>query len=203
MQYIEAYNLIDLFIVATMSITVILGIWKGFVKSLTGLASLVLGVVLAMKYHATVAPYLSKICALDPQISLILSMVTVFVLVQVLFVVVRRVLDKLLDVTRLTWLDRALGAAMGAAAGFLIVASTVQAILMGIPDWPLVKMSKLIVPVDRLTEKAMTHAPQRAKDQWVSFVKKWKGTQDQVPYLPNHQSASSTTAPATPSGPAK
>jgi membrane protein required for colicin V production len=203
MQYIEAYNLIDLFIVATMSITVILGIWKGFVKSLTGLASLVLGVALAMKYHATVAPYLSKICALDPQISLILSMVTVFVLVQVLFVLVRRVLDKLLDVTHLTWLDRALGAAMGAAAGFLIVASAVQAILMGIPDWPLVKMSKLIVPVDRLTEKAMTHAPQRAKDQWVSFVKKWKGTQDHVPYLPNHQSASSTTAPATPTGPAK
>lgn len=203
MHYIESYNLIDLFVVSTMLITVVLGIWKGFVKSLTGLASLVLGVALAMRYHGTVAPYLSKICALDPQISLILSMVVVFILVQVLFVLIRRLLDKLLDVTRLTWLDRTLGAAMGAAAGFLVVAAAVQVILMGIPEWPLVKTSKLIVPVDQLTEKAMTHAPQRAKDQWMSFVTKWKGTQDHLPYIPSRQSASSMTAPATPTGPAK
>ncbi len=73
----------------------------------------------------------------------------------------------------------------------------------GIPEWPLVKTSKLIVPLDRLTEKAMTHAPQRAKDQWVSFVTKWKGTQDHLPSYTSRQSASSTTAPATPTGPAE
>jgi membrane protein required for colicin V production len=203
MQFIESYNLVDLCIAATMLVTLILGLWKGFVKTLTGLASLILGVVLALKYHALVAPYLGKISSLDPQISVILSMVVVFILVQVLFVVIRRVLDKLLDLTRLTWLDRVLGAGMGAAAGFLIVASAVQVVLMGIPEWPLVKTSKLVTPVDRLTEKAMMHAPQPAKEQWASFVAKWKGAQEMLPQTSGRHSASSTPMSPAPPGHSK
>jgi membrane protein required for colicin V production len=203
MQFIEIYNVVDLFIAGTILITLILGLWKGFVRTLTAFASLTLGVALALKYHGLVTPYLSKICSLDPQISMILSMVVVFILVQVLFVVIRRVLDKLLDLTHLTWLDRVLGAAMGAAAGFLVVASAVQVILMGIPEGPLVKTSKLVVPVERLTEKAMAHAPQKARDQWASFVTKWKGVQEILPPPSHRHSASSTPADAAPPGPAK
>ncbi len=121
------------------------------------------------------AGYLGKITKLDPQISTIISMVIVFVVVQAVFVVLRRILDLLLDLTRLTWLDRIFGAVMGVGAGALVVVAVVQALLIGVPDWPLVKTSKLVGPVDRLTSKALTYAPKEARDQWLAFIREVEG----------------------------
>ena len=106
MKFIETYNLIDLFIMSTLMVTLILGLWKGFIRSLTAVAGLVIGIGAAAKYHPEVAPYLGKISSLDPNISKMLSMIIVFIAVQVLFVVLRRILAKLIDVTRLSWLDQ-------------------------------------------------------------------------------------------------
>jgi membrane protein required for colicin V production len=181
MEFFERYNLIDLFIIGTLLITLTLGIWKGFIRSLTGLASLVFGVVLAMKYYSVVEPYLGKISSLDPHISMILSMVIVFIAVQVVFVVIRRVLDALLDLTRLSWLDRIFGAAMGLVAGFLVVAATVEVMLLGIPEWPLVKESRLARPVDQLAREALQYVPKSARDQVQALISKWKGTRESVP----------------------
>ncbi len=43
MQLIDNYNLVDILIMGTLLVSLILGIWKGFVRSLTALASLVFG----------------------------------------------------------------------------------------------------------------------------------------------------------------
>jgi membrane protein required for colicin V production len=191
MNSIDAYNAIDLFIMGTLLVTLILGIWKGFVRSLTALASLVAGVVLAIKYYPAAQAYLSKVSALDPQISMILAMVVIFIAVQVAFIIIRRILEALIDLTRLTWLDRIFGAAMGIVAGLLVVAAAVQMMLIGIPEWPLVKTSKLVKPVDQLTGKAVTYAPKHARDQWYSLVTKWKGTQELAPPTLQRQPAHS------------
>jgi membrane protein required for colicin V production len=175
MQLIEGYNLIDLFVAGVMLIGFLLGIWKGFVRSLTALASLVLGVLFALKYYPRVEPYLGKISSLDPHISMILSMVIVFIAVQVVFVAIRRLLDALVDLTKLSWLDRILGAIMGLAAGFLIAGAAVEVMLTGIPEWPVIKQSKLVAPVHELSQKALSFAPQSARDHLQALTKKWKG----------------------------
>jgi membrane protein required for colicin V production len=201
MNPIDAYNAIDLFVMGTLLVTLILGIWKGFIRSLTALASLVAGVSLAIKYYPTAQAYLSKISSLDPQISMVLAMIIIFIVVQVVFVVIRRILEALIDLTRLTWLDRIFGAVMGIIAGLLLVAAAVQVMLIGIPDWPLVKASKLVKPVDQLTGKAVTYAPQQVRDQWHSLMTKWKGTQELAPPTPQRQAAPSpkkAPAAATP-----
>jgi membrane protein required for colicin V production len=204
MNPIDAYNAIDLFIMGTLLITLILGIWKGFVRSLTALASLVAGVALAIKYYPAAQAYLSKVSSLDPQISMILAMVIIFITVQVVFVIIRRILEALIDLTRLTWLDRIFGAAMGIVAGLLLVAAAVQVMLIGIPEWPLVKTSKLVKPVDQLTGKAVTYAPKQARDQWYSLVTKWKGTQELIQPTPQRQAAPlPKKGPAAPPGTAK
>lgn len=203
MNLVESYNLVDLFILGTLFISMILGIWKGFIKSLTALAGLILGVVFALKYYPVVQPYLNKISALDAQISTVLSVIIVFIGVQIIFVVIRRILDKLLDLTRLTWLDRVFGAAMGVAGGFLIVAASVQVLLIGIPDWPLIKTSKLIHPVDQLTTTCLNYAPKQARDQAQSFFAKWKGIQDVTPVLPQRQTAPLPKTPTAPPGTVK
>ena len=177
MQLIDSYNLVDMLIIGTLLISLILGIWKGFVRSLTALASLALGVLLALKYYPSVVHYLNKISKLDPQISMIIAMVIIFIFVQIVFIIIRRILDFLLDLTRLTWLDRILGAIMGTVAGSILVAVAVQILLIGVPDWPIVKTSKFVIPVDRLTAKALERAPKDAKDQWQAFMSKLKGGQ--------------------------
>lgn len=203
MASLESYNLIDLFILGTLLITLILGTWKGFVRSLTALASLVLGVAAAVKYHTLAQPYLSKVSSLDPQISAILSMVIIFILVQIVFVGIRWILDALLDLTKLSWLDRIFGAAMGFGAGFLIVAAAVQGIMIGLPDWPLVKTSKLVGPVDQLSVKAMNYAPKQAKDHIQAVIAKWKGSQEPASVAPQREANSSQRPPSVPPGPVK
>jgi hypothetical protein len=48
---------------------------------------------------------------------------------------------------------------------------------VGVADWPVVKTSKLVIPVDRLTSKGLLYAPKDARDQWQAFISKWKGAQ--------------------------
>ncbi|MBM3299843.1 MAG: CvpA family protein, partial [Deltaproteobacteria bacterium] len=153
MKSLEAYNFIDVFIVGALLVTLILGLWKGFIRSLTAVAGLVIGVVAAVRYYPLVQPYLAKVSSLDPNISMILSMVGVFILVQAFFVLIRRGLAVLIDVTKLSWLDRVLGGAMGSCAGLMIVAATVHAVLLTVPDWPVVGSSRLIKPVNVLSAK--------------------------------------------------
>jgi len=190
MKFLEAYNLIDIFIVVVLLITLILGIWKGFLRSLAGLASLVIGVVLATRYYPVVEPYLGRISSLDPQISMILSMVIIFVAVQAVFVVIRRILDALIDVTRLGWLDRTFGALIGLGAGFLVVSAVVELLLLGFPEWPMLRDSKLVRPVDQLARKAVTLAPKSAQDQLQSLIEKLKGTPGGPPSKPQSREIS-------------
>jgi membrane protein required for colicin V production len=176
MKYAEGYNLIDLVIIALLLMGLILGTWKGFLRTLTALASLVVGVVAAFKYYTKVEPYLTKISALDPHISMILSMVIIFIAVQALFVVVRFILDALIDLTHLSWLDRIFGAAMGLAAGFLVAATGVEVVLAGVPEWPMVKESKLAPAVHEAATKGYERSPQSVKDQLQALLSKWQGT---------------------------
>lgn len=202
MEFIENYNLIDLFIIGTLSTTLVLGIWKGFVRSLTALASLVFGVILAVKYYPRIEPYLAKVSSLDPHISMILSMILVFIAVQAVFVVIRYVLDMLIDVSRLSWLDRTLGAAMGVSAGFLLASAAVHAILMGVPEWSVVKESKLVEPMRELSSKAVAYAPKHYVEQVETLINKWKGTKEAPPSPPvPRRNLSRNMSSSAPSGP--
>jgi len=127
--------------------------------------------------------------------------VIVFIFVQVLFVLIRLLLDALVDVTRLGILDRLLGAAMGGVAAFLVVAVVVQIILVGIPDWPIVTKSKFTRPTEDVTKKLWQYVPQSAKDQVADLTKRWKGSQDtQQPKPTPKGDTSKQPATAPPAG---
>ncbi|MFH0826036.1 MAG: CvpA family protein [Pseudomonadota bacterium] len=185
MEFTEQYNVIDIFIIAVLGLTVILGVWKGFVRSLTAMAGLAAGIILAVRYYPKVEPHLSKVSSLDSHISIIISMVLIFILVQAIFVLIRMALAAILDFTRLTWLDRVLGAAMGAAGGWVVVAAAVQGLLLGIPEWPDVKKSRLIRPVEQLTARMMQQAPQGLKNHMQSLNEKWNGLKEKPGAKPN------------------
>jgi membrane protein required for colicin V production len=198
MSFIEAGNPIDIFILVTILITFILGFWKGFVRSLTALTGLAVGVWAATNYYPLVQSQLTKISSLNPQISIIISMVLVFVLAQVFFVVIRRALEAILDFTRLGWLDRILGAGMGVATGFLIAAASVQAVLISAPEWQAVKSSVLAVPIEGMTYKLLAYVPQETRNQVNALISKWRSPQEGVQPAPPRLGAQ-VTRPDRPS----
>jgi membrane protein required for colicin V production len=203
MKSLEAYNFIDIFIIGTLLVTLILGLWKGFIRALTAVAGLVVGVVAATKYYPVVQPYLAKISSLDPHISMILSMVAVFIFVQVVFVLIRRGLAALIDVTKLSWLDRVLGGLMGSCAGLMIVAVAVHAVLLTIPEWPVVGSSRLVKPVSALSAKVLNYAPKQARNYVQSLMVKLQETQEPSQPRQPSRSAPHQKAPAIPPGPGK
>ena len=178
MSFLEASNPIDIFILATVLITFILGFWKGFVRSLTALTGLAVGVWAATAYYPLVQSQLAKISSLNPQISVIISMVLVFVLTQVVFVVIRRVLEAILDFTRLGWLDRILGSAMGVVTGLLIAAASVQIALIAAPEWKAVKSSVLAMPIEGMTYKLLAYVPQETRNQVNAMILRWRASQE-------------------------
>jgi membrane protein required for colicin V production len=202
MNFVESYNPIDLFILGTLLICLVLGFWKGFIRSLSALVGLVLGVAAALKYHAVVGSYLGKISSLDPLISTILSMILIFIGVQVVFVLIRRLLDALIDLTRLGWLDRVLGGAMGICAGGVLVAASVQAVLVAVPELPVVKSSRLVKPVDGLTARGLSYAPKEVRDQVQSLIAKYKGQEVSLP-AGQRQEVQPKKSPAAPQAPGK
>jgi membrane protein required for colicin V production len=200
MSFIEASNPIDIFILATILITFIMGFWKGFIRSLTALAGLAVGVWAATKYYPLVQSQLIKLSALNPQIAMIISMVLVFIIAQVVFVLLRRVLEAILDFTRLGWLDRIMGAVMGVATGFIISASCVQVALIAAPEWQAVKSSVLALPMEGATYKLLAYVPSETRGRVDSLISKWRaqqeGSQQLAPRFGAH--ADRPTGPAVP-----
>ncbi len=171
----EAYNLIDMCILGTLGVGFIIGLWKGFIRSLTATAGLVVGGIIAIRYYPVVEPHLGKISSLDPHVAMVLSMIAVFIGVQVVFVLVRRLLEALVDLTRLGWFDRLVGAGVGLAAGAVLVAGAVQAVVHLVPEWTEIRSSRLMEPVSELTGNALRHAPKEVQHWMDGINQKWKG----------------------------
>jgi len=175
MEQLEQYNLIDILILSCFTLALILGFWRGFARTLTAVAGVVIGLLAAGKYYPVLEPYLSKISSLDPYISAILCMIVLFVVVQAIFVFIRKALEALLDFTRLGWLDRVLGACMGALAGFLVVTATVHILVLALPEWSAVNSSKLLKPVERLSSVVLNYVPEKFLAQFQLLAARWKG----------------------------
>ncbi|MGB9617089.1 MAG: CvpA family protein [Desulfomonilaceae bacterium] len=178
MEQLEQYNLIDMFVAVTLVVAFLLGLWKGFARTLAAVAGVGIGILAASRYHGSVEPYLSRISSLDPYICTILSMIILFIAVQAVFVLIRKGLDLLLDFTRLGWLDRILGAGLGVGAGFLFVATTVQLLVLAAPEWPAIKTSKLIPPIEQASRAALSRVPPSIRAPFQSLTTKWKGALD-------------------------
>lgn len=178
MEQFENYNLIDVLVVFIMAVALLVGLWKGFVRTLTAVAGVVIGILASTRYHLVVEPYLSRVSSLDPYICTILSMIILFILVQAAFVLIRKALDIIIDFTRLGWLDRILGAGVGILAGLLFVACIAQFLVLAVPEWPAIRKSKLIAPIEQISRLVTSRVPEKIKIPFRVLTEKWKGTFD-------------------------
>ena len=122
-------NPVDLAIIGTFALPAVMGLRSGILLPASGVAGIVLGVVLAVQYHGPLAFAIAdhvegeavRRVAAFAGIVLITAMVT-----RTAATLARRLLSFL----RLGWADRAAGAAAGALAG-LVIAGTLVFVLTG------------------------------------------------------------------------
>ncbi|MCI5054922.1 MAG: CvpA family protein [Flavobacteriales bacterium] len=104
---------VDIIILVPLVWFTIKGFRKGLVIEVAGLAGLVLGVYGAIRFSPLVGNYLNDKLSLDPQWITILSFVLAFVIILLAVRLIAKTVEKMLDLTALSGLNKILGASFG------------------------------------------------------------------------------------------
>ena len=111
----------DYVVMAIVSASVALGVWRGVVGEIIALAAWVLAFFAARWWGSEVAQVIYGGLIADPALRIVAAWVTVFVVVLVLMALLRLAVHGLLKALGLSLTDRLLGVIFGLARGLLIV----------------------------------------------------------------------------------
>lgn len=117
--------MVDLFIGAVLVGLAIRGWLRGFVREALGLVAIVVGLVLAFRLSTPLSSVVSAMAGTSANVSRLVAGIVIVVLLSTAVTVVSYVMHRTIRVVPgLTFFNRAVGAALGLAAGVLIVAAT-------------------------------------------------------------------------------
>lgn len=115
----NAMNTLDILILLILGFTVVRGLFRGFVGEISSIVGLVIGFILANRYHEKLLPLVGSILP-DPAIANLLSYALLFITGLVLILIIAGMLRHLLKISLLGWLDRLAGGTMGLIKGGLL-----------------------------------------------------------------------------------
>jgi membrane protein required for colicin V production len=113
------YNWLDVLLGLILVLSILRGLFKGLARTGIGLASAVLGVLCGLWFYGIAGGYLREYVSSRPVANLI-GFLVIFTLVIALGWLAGMVLDRLLKLANLSWLNRLLGGVFGAVRGVLI-----------------------------------------------------------------------------------
>ena len=111
----------DYVVIAIVSASMALGVWRGVVGEIIALAAWVLAFVAARWWGSEVAQVVFSGLITDPALRIVAAWVTVFIAVLVLMALLRLAVHGMLKALGLSLTDRLLGVIFGLARGLLIV----------------------------------------------------------------------------------
>ena len=114
-------EMIDIIILVLIGIGVIQGLMKGSIKELASIVGFVAGLLLARALFGTVAEQLAPALGTSITVAQILSFILIWVAVPIGCSLIASVLTKALEVVHLGWLNRLMGALLGAAKAMLLI----------------------------------------------------------------------------------
>ncbi|WP_022854237.1 CvpA family protein [Thermodesulfatator atlanticus] len=118
------FNTIDVIVILVLALFILRGAWIGFFRGISSFAGLVAGYITAVRYHLLVeniiapwlqAPWISAswLKAASFAVAFLLGYLAVFIVAEIIAYFFKK--------ARLTWMDRLLGAGLGAFKGFLLL----------------------------------------------------------------------------------
>lgn len=114
-------NFIDYILIAIVGLSMVLSIWRGFVREIISLIGLVAAFLLASRFSGQSGDFLSQWIN-NPTAADIAGFFLIFVIVMIVVGLVGSLLRGLVDMAALTATDRTLGIFFGAARGMFLIA---------------------------------------------------------------------------------
>ena len=146
-------NLFDIIVIVILGYCLIRGIFRGLVKELSSIIGVFGGFYAAYTYYPVLAKPLSKWIANVGYLN-ILSFLIIFCGVFIIISILGIIINYLLKIVFLGWLDRVSGAMFGAMKGILIVSVLLIALTAFLPKGtPVIKDSLLSPYVTLVSEK--------------------------------------------------
>ncbi len=160
-------------------VAVLLGVWKGLVRILAGIAALIAAFVVASRFDRDLVPYLRWIHASDEALRFA-GYLVLFVGVLIAGVIVGWLVRKLLTAAALGWADRLAGAAVALVAALIAAAFLLLPLVAWMPGgMEAIEGSKLAPYVAAVSDLVNLAAPDDLADRWHERIetlrKRWRG----------------------------
>ncbi|OQY14123.1 MAG: colicin V production protein [Desulfobacteraceae bacterium 4572_187] len=171
-------NFFDIIVIVILGYCLIRGVFRGFIKELSSIIGVLGGFYAAFTYYMVVAKPLSKWIANSGYLN-ILSFLIIFCGVFIMISILGVIINYLLKIVFLGWLDRIFGAVFGAMKGILIVSVLLIALTAFLPrGTSVIKDSLLSQHVLLVSEKMAKIVPKDMKhafsDKIATIKKAWE-----------------------------
>jgi membrane protein required for colicin V production len=122
---------LDTAILVLLGVGAALGAWTGLVKQVVRVVGLIVSIYAAVVFHGWAANWLQQtlLQGSDPAVPDALSYVVVFVVIFAAFLATAMLIERGLKAVKLKWLDRLLGACVGAAKAAVIMGAIFLAVI--------------------------------------------------------------------------
>lgn len=149
-------NAVDIAIVAVLAVLLLKGLWLGLIHELCALAGLVIGTMLAARYHASLAGALPAWASLPPWLATTACFTALFLTTLICFGLLGVVLSRFLKLIFLGGFNRVLGGLFGLIQGVMLLALALYG--LSHTDWlkETRQRSQLAPPFAALGEQIMT-----------------------------------------------
>ena len=121
-------QVIDIIILILVLAGAIVGFRKGFIKQLASLVGLVVGLLAAKALYGVVGDQLIGTVTSNATFAHTLAFFLIWIVVPIVFTLVASLLTKALEIICLGWINRLLGAALGAVKWLLFISLAICAI---------------------------------------------------------------------------
>ncbi len=115
---------IDIIIAVCFLPCLFFGLKHGLVKQITSLCTIYFGVTLSLRFSSPVMEWLSSHVEMSPLAAKMVSLIIIFFVIALLLSLLGRLVEKVLQITLLGWVNKVLGVAMA----FVIFTVTLSAV---------------------------------------------------------------------------
>lgn len=133
----------DIVALSVIGLTVALGLWKGLAVQVFGLAGLILGYILSVKYYLSAAKLLPDISQGTARIA---GFLAIFIACIIAAYILGRLFGKLLKIAGLGWANRLFGGVLGLLKGTLIVSVIMVVLVAFLPSDSVMMKQSVTVP---------------------------------------------------------
>ena len=156
---------IDIVILACFLPAIFIGLKNGLIRQLVGLAVVILGIWLAVRFSDVVSAWLTARFTMEPFWAKAISFVLIFTAVALVLNLIGKLLEKVLDIAMLGWLNRLLGMVVAIATGALVIGTLVYLVnsansLLGFIPQEQIDQSKFFKPLLELVQTVFPYLKQ-------------------------------------------